>query len=62
MGVRYSLLVSRQAAKKFLLVEAILEGLLAVDEDHGNLAVKLSAEIVVGVDVDFVPGEAAVGL
>ncbi|HEV8522968.1 MAG TPA: hypothetical protein VGQ71_00595 [Terriglobales bacterium] len=62
MGVLYSLLVSRQAAKKFRVIDTILEGLFAIDEDHGNLAVKLSAEIVIGVDVDFAPREGAVGL
>jgi hypothetical protein len=42
-----------------LLVHVILEGLAAIDEDDRDFIVELAAEFVVGVDVDFMPGEAA---
>jgi hypothetical protein len=48
-----------ELSEEFLLVHVILEGLAAVDEDDRNFIVKLAAEFVVGVDVDFVPGESA---
>jgi hypothetical protein len=46
-----------QLPEKLLLVHVILEGLAAVDEDHGNFIVELAAEFEVGVDVDFLPDE-----
>ena len=46
-----------QFPEEFLLVHVILEGLAAVDEDHRNFIVELSAEFEVGVDVDFLPDE-----
>jgi hypothetical protein len=46
-------------AEEFALVHAILEGFAAVDEDDGDFIVKLAADFVIGVNVDFTPGEAA---
>jgi hypothetical protein len=43
--------------QEFLLVHAILEGFAAIDEHDRNFIIKLATEFVVGVDVDFVPGE-----
>jgi len=43
--------------EELLLVHAILEGFTAIDEYDRNFIVKLAAEFVVGVDVDFVPDE-----
>ena len=37
----------------------ILEGFVAVDEDDGNFVGELAAELVVAVNVDVLPGEAA---
>jgi hypothetical protein len=48
-----------EAAEKFLLVHAVLEGLMAIDEDYRDLVVELAAKFRVGVYVDFLPGEAA---
>ena len=46
-------------SEELLLVHVILEGLAAVDEDHGNFIVELATEIKVAVDINFVPGEAS---
>src|SRR4029077_10643482 len=46
-------------AQKFPLVHAVLEGFAAVDEDDGDFVVKLAADFVIGINVDFTPGEAA---
>ena len=40
-----------------MLVHAVFESFAAVDEDDGNFVVELAAELVVGVDVDFLPDE-----
>jgi hypothetical protein len=45
-------------AKKLALVHAVLEGFAAVDEDDGNFIVELAANFVIGINVDFTPGEA----
>jgi hypothetical protein len=41
-----------------VLVHAIFEGFAAVDEDDGDFVGELAAELVVGVDVDFLPDKA----
>ena len=46
-------------AEEFPLVHAVLEGFAAVDEDDGDLIVKLAADFVIGINVDFTQGEAA---
>jgi hypothetical protein len=46
-------------AEEFALVHAVFEGFVAVDEDDGDFIVKLAADFVIGIDVDFTPGEAA---
>jgi hypothetical protein len=48
-----------QLAQKLLLVHVVLEGFAAVDEDHWDFVVKLTAEFGVAVDVDLAPNEAA---
>ena len=40
----------------------VLEGLAAVDENDGHFIGELAAELVVGVHVDVLPGEAAAAL
>lgn len=45
--------------EKFLFVHAVFEGLSAINEYHRDFVVELAAKITVGVDVDFLPGEAA---
>jgi hypothetical protein len=45
-----------------VLIHAVFEGFAAVDEDDGDLVGELAAELVVGVDVDFLPGEAATAM
>jgi hypothetical protein len=42
-----------------VFVHAVFEGFAAVDEDDGDLVGELAAELVVGVDVDFLPSEPA---
>jgi len=46
-------------AEEFPLVHVVLEGFAAVDEDDGDFIVKLAADFVIGINVDFTPGEAA---
>jgi hypothetical protein len=46
-----------ELSEEFLLVHVILEGFAAVNENYRNFIVELAAEFMVGVDVDFVPGE-----
>jgi hypothetical protein len=42
-----------------VFVHAVLEGFAAVDENDGNFVGELAAQLLVGVHVDFLPGEAA---
>ena len=37
----------------------VLEGFIAVDEDDGDFVGELAPELIVGVDVNFLQGEAA---
>jgi hypothetical protein len=48
-----------QLAKEVGFVHAVFEGFAAVDEDDGDFVGELTAELVVAVDVDVLPGEAA---
>jgi hypothetical protein len=48
-----------QLAEEFAFVHAVLEGFAAVDEDYGDFVRELAAELLVGVDVDFLPAEQA---
>lgn len=40
----------------------VLEGFAAVDEDDGNLVSELAAKLIISVDVNFLPIEAAMSL
>jgi hypothetical protein len=40
----------------------VLEGFAAVDEDHRHFIRELPAKVLVGIDVDFFPGESALAL
>ena len=46
-----------ELAQELALVHAVFEGLAAIDEDYGNFIIELAAEVGVGIDVDFLPGE-----
>ncbi len=48
-----------ESAEEFLLVHTVFEGLAAIDEHDRNFIVKLAAKFGIGVDIDFLPGEAA---
>ena len=48
-----------QLTQKLPLVHPVLEGFPAINEDHWNFIVVLTAEFGVGVDVDLAPDEAA---
>jgi len=52
-------MLARQAAEELLLIHAVLEGLMSVDEYDGNLVVELASEAIVGVHVDLAPLKAA---
>jgi len=45
-----------------VLVHAVFEGFAAVDEDDGDFVGELAAELLVGVDVNFLPGKTAAAL
>jgi NAD(P)-dependent dehydrogenase (short-subunit alcohol dehydrogenase family) len=45
-----------------VLVHAVLESFATVDENHGDFVGELAAELVVGVNVDFLPVEAAAAM
>jgi hypothetical protein len=51
-----------QFLKKFLLVQPILEGFAAIDEDYGDFVGELAAETVVGFNINFAPTEATAAL
>ena len=50
---------SSESFQKFLLVQAILEGLLAVNKHNRNLIVELAVEVLGAIDINFTPLEAA---
>ena len=50
---------SGKLAQEVGFVHAVLEGFAAVDEDDGDFVGELAAQLVVAVDVDVLPGEAA---
>src|SRR5215469_7900626 len=49
----------RNSSQEITLIHVIFECLFAVDEDDGDFVAVLTAELVVGVDVNFAPAEAA---
>jgi hypothetical protein len=51
-----------QLAEEVGFVHAVFEGFAAVDEDDGDFVSELAAELVVAVDVDVLPGEAAAAM
>jgi len=54
-----TLSLAGEFAEEFPLVHAVLEGFAAVDENDGDFIVKLAADFVIGINVDFTPGKAA---
>jgi hypothetical protein len=48
-----------QAAEELLLIHAVLESLMSVDEDDWNLVIKLTPQAFIGVHVDLAPLKAA---
>ncbi len=51
-----------QFPKKFLLIQPVLEGFAAIDEDDGDFVGELAAQAVVGFNINFMPMEAAAAL
>src|SRR6185437_12413273 len=51
-----------QLAQEFLLVHAVFERLAAVNKDHRNFVGEAPAQVVVGVNIDLTPTEAAAAL
>ena len=47
----------RQFPQELVLIHAVLEGFAAVDENYGDFVVKLAPQLVVGVNVDLLPGK-----
>jgi len=45
-----------------MFIHTVLEGFAAINEHNRNLIVELSPELIVGVDVNFAPGESAAAL
>jgi hypothetical protein len=52
-------ILADELAQEFLLIHAVLEGFVAVDEDHGNFVSEAMTQVVVAVNVDLAPNEAA---
>jgi len=48
-----------QPPQKIPLRHAVLEGLMAVDENNRDLVGELAAQRIVGIHVDLAPGKAA---
>jgi hypothetical protein len=57
--VRREIALADELAEEFLLVHAVFKGLASIDEDDWDFVVELPAEFMVGIDVDFTPGESA---
>ena len=53
-------ILARQPAQEFSFVHAILEGLVAVDEDDRDFVIELATQFAVAVNVHFPPREPAV--
>ena len=51
-----------QLAQELVLVHAVFEGFAAVDEDYWDFVGELAAELLVGVNVNFVPNKACASL
>ena len=49
-----------ELAKELAFVHTVLEGFSAIDEDDRNFIVELATNLVIGINVDFTPGETAV--
>jgi hypothetical protein len=49
-------------AEEFVFVHAVFEGFAAVDEDDWDFVGELAAELLIGVDVNFLPVEAAAAM
>src|SRR5438128_3173389 len=49
----------RQLTEKLPLVHAVLESLVAVDEDDRYLIIELATQFVIGIYIDFLPRKAA---
>jgi hypothetical protein len=55
-------ILASQFAEEFALIHVVLEGFVAVDEDDWDFVGEAAAQFVVGLNVDFAPGEAAAAL
>jgi hypothetical protein len=51
-----------QLAQEFAFVHVVLEGFAAIDEDYRDLIGELAAQLIIAIDVDVAPGEAAAAL
>src|SRR5579883_2067177 len=51
-----------QLAQEFALVHVVLEGLAAVNEDHRDLVGELPPQLLVRIDIHFLPAEQAPAL
>jgi hypothetical protein len=54
-----ALWLAGELAQKLLLIHVILEGFSTVDEDDWNFVIKLPAQFVITINVNFLPGESA---
>jgi hypothetical protein len=45
--------------QKILFVHVILEGLPSIDEDYRDFIIELTAQLEIGIDIDFAPGKAS---
>jgi hypothetical protein len=50
---------SCQLAQKLTFVHAVFERFVAIDEDHRNFVGELTAQLLIRIDINFMPGEPA---
>jgi hypothetical protein len=58
-GLGYKCELSCQLAQKLTFVHAVFEGFVAIDEDDRNFVGELTAQLVIRIDINFMPGEPA---
>jgi len=51
-----------ELAQELLFIHAVLEGFAAVYEYYGNFVSELAAQVVIGVDVHFLPDKTSAAL
>jgi hypothetical protein len=59
LPLAYRQVSSRQLAQKLTFVHAVFKRFAAIDEDDGNFVGELTAQLLIRIDINFMPGEPA---